>query len=232
MRRTAADAHTVHLWSLSEDVVIDQSAGDDQVVLTSRWGTEFLDRPDPMVREALRRMELGPVLLANASPGKKDRQQESEADSDVYLVMLPTLSKLSHLVVRTLGLDDLMGPLLSVFPVAPYASFELDPPPGRQAVRLPSHVVLTVLDSGFSLESVASPHRVVLHRPEAALVVAMLAWPVTLDSAAAALPLPPQVTDDIIGYLAAAGMAAPVDPDEFDGEFGEESGQAPLSEAP
>lgn len=203
MRRTTGDAPTVHLWSLSEDVVVDQGADDDALLLTSRWGEDRLDRPSPAVREALRRMELGPVLLANAVSGSED----------LRLSTLPALTKLSHLVVRTLGVDDLKGPLLSVFPLSPAAPFVLLRQLGERRVRLPGHVALTVPESGSGcvLESVNSPHRVVLHRPEAAWVAMMLAWPTTLAAASAALPLPPHVTEDVVGYLYAAGMVTPVD---------------------
>ncbi|MEU3058841.1 NADH oxidase [Streptomyces subrutilus] len=203
MRRTTGDAPTVHLWSLSEDVVVDQGAGGDALLLTSRWGQDRLDRPSPAVREALRRMELGPVLLGNAVSGTEE----------LRLLTLPALTRLSHLVVRTLGVDDLKGPLLSVFPLSPAAPFVLIPQPGERRVRLPRHVALTVPESGTGcvLESVDSPHRVVLHRPEAAWVAMMLAWPTTLAAASAALPLPPNVTEDIFGYLSAAGMVAPAD---------------------
>ncbi|MFJ9041580.1 NADH oxidase [Streptomyces sp. NPDC102406] len=196
-----ADAVTVHLWSLCEDVIVEHDAGADQVRLKSRWGVDCLERPGPGVREALRRMELGPVLLANAV----------DTPEDLYAVMLPALDRLSHLVVRTLGVDDLGGPLLSVFPETPDAPFTLVWVPGERPVRLPRRVVLTMHENGLSLEAAGNPHRVVLHRPEAALVVALLAWPVTPDRATAALPLPPHMTEGIIRYLAAAGMAAPAD---------------------
>ncbi|WP_329391649.1 NADH oxidase (plasmid) [Streptomyces sp. NBC_01351] len=203
MRRTTGDAPTVHLWSLSEDVVVDEGSGGDALLLTSRWGQERLDRPTPAVREVLRRMELGPVLLANALSGP----------DDMYLFTLPTLRKLSHLVVRTLGVDDLKGPLLSVFPLSPAAPSLLVRRPGARRVRMPRHVAFSVPESGDGcvLESVDSPHRVVLHRPEAAWVAMTLAWPTTLDAASAALPLPPKVTEDIIEYLFAAGMVAAAD---------------------
>ncbi|MFD3545659.1 NADH oxidase [Streptomyces sp. NPDC058655] len=202
MRRTTGDAPTVHLWSLSEDVVVDQGAGDDALLLTSRWGQDRLDRPSPAVREALRRMELGPVLLGNAVGGSED----------LRLTALPALAKLSHLVVRTLGVDDLKGPLLSVFPLSPAAPLVLLRRPGERRVRLPGHVAFTVPESGSGcvLESVHSPHRVVLHRPEAAWVAMLLAWPTTLAAASAALPLPARMTEDIIGYLYAAGMVTSV----------------------
>ncbi|WP_030666401.1 hypothetical protein [Streptomyces cellulosae] len=206
MPHTPADAVTVRLWSLSEDVTVEHDEGHDQVVLKSRWGTDCVERPGPEVREALRRMELGPVVLANAA----------DQHVDLNAVMLPVLDKLSHLVVHTLGADDLRGPLLSVFPVAQDALFTLVWVPDRRAVRLSRGMVLTRLDSGLSLEAEDSPHRVVLHRPEAALVMAMLAWPVTPDKVKAALPLPLQMTEGIIRFLAAAGMAPPVDDDTYD----------------
>ncbi|MET9882667.1 NADH oxidase [Streptomyces sp. NPDC006430] len=203
MRRTTGGVQTFHLWSLSEDVIIDQGVGGDALLLTSRWGQDRLDRPSPVVREVLRRMELGPVLLANALSGPED----------LCPFTLPALNKLSHLVVRTLGVDDLKGPLLSVIPLSSAAPFALDPPSGECRVRLPRHVALTVPESGVGcvLESERSPHRVVLHRQEAAWVAMTLAWPTTPTAVSAALPLPPQVTEDIIGYLTAAGLVTPVD---------------------
>ncbi|MET9452769.1 NADH oxidase [Streptomyces cinerochromogenes] len=210
MQDTPAAAVAVHLWSLSEDVIVEHDGENDQVVLKSRWGVDYVKRPCPSVQEALRRMELGPVSLANAA----------ERHVDLYAVMLPALSRLSHLVVRTLSVDDLRGPLLSVLPVAHDAPLALVWLPGQRPVRLPRHVVLTRLDSGLSLEAVGGRHMVVLHRPEAALVVAMLAWPVTPDKASASLPLPPEMTEGIIRYLAAAGMAAPVDDAEYGAEHG------------
>ncbi|MFE1950163.1 MULTISPECIES: NADH oxidase [Streptomyces] len=191
----------VHLWSLSEDVAVRASA--DTVVLTGRFGSEKLDDPSPVVREVLRRMELGPILPANVAA--------DYADGDgVCLLLLPTLSRLSHMTVRTLSVDDLKGPLLSVSPESRQATFDPEELSGDDLLRLPRDVRLTLGDAGISLASPASLHRVVLHRPEAVWVVAMLAWPVTPGAATEALPLHPDVTDGILRYLAAAGMAQPV----------------------
>ncbi|MEV4443834.1 NADH oxidase [Streptomyces sp. NPDC049577] len=200
-------AHRVlHLWSLCEDVVVEHGAGENELVLRGRWGAERIDRPAPAVREALRRMELGPVLLTNVG----SRSEEAASGAATCLVLMPVVSRLSHLVVRTLSVDDLKGPLLSVSPLARDASFSPVPLPPRLPVRLPEDASLTVQDTGFALESSVSPHQVLLHRPEAAWVVAMLAWSVTPHAASAALPLPPKVTEEILSYLAAAGMVAPV----------------------
>ncbi|WP_405796260.1 NADH oxidase [Streptomyces sp. NBC_01506] len=199
MRPMSPDVATVHLWSLSQDVTLHRTARGDQLVLTSHRGVECLDRPGPLIRETLRRMELGPVLLANALP---DRHP-----ADVRTCVVPVLARLSHLIVRTLGVDDLGGPLMSVFPVGPAARFTLVQLTCDRPMRLTDTAVLTSLPSGFSLEATSSPHRVVLHRPEAAMVVALLARPCTGAAAAASLSLPPQVTHAVLCYLAAAGMA-------------------------
>ncbi|MET9681139.1 NADH oxidase [Streptomyces coeruleorubidus] len=196
----------LHLWSLSEDVIV--RATGDEVVLTGRFGSERLSDPDPLVREALRRMELGPMLPANVGPG--------DGEGSVCLVLLPTLSRISHMTVRTLALDDLRGPLLSVSPESRQATFSPEELSAADELRLPRDVKVTLEDRGVALESAASLHRVVLHRPEAVWVVAMLAWPVTPDAASQALPLHPEVTDGILRYLAAAGMAEPVNDEKND----------------
>ncbi|WP_434597793.1 NADH oxidase [Streptomyces sp. A5-4] len=209
----AAASTTFHLWSLCEDVIVEPGESDDELVLTGHWGTERIEQPDPLLREALRRMELGPVLLANIVAG----EDGSDSGDATHLVMLPTLSRLAPHLVRTLGLDDLKGPLLSVSAASRHAAFTPVRLPARRPVRLPKDVSLTLESAGFALESSGSPHRVVLHRPEAVWVVGLLAWPVTADAASAALPLPPEVTAAVMDYLAGAGMAAPVDPPEAAG---------------
>jgi hypothetical protein len=51
------------LWSLREDVQVSSVAEDSQLRLSSDWGDVTIDRPSPVVGEALRRMRLGPVSL-------------------------------------------------------------------------------------------------------------------------------------------------------------------------
>ncbi|WP_434597525.1 NADH oxidase [Streptomyces sp. A5-4] len=202
-----AGNRTVHLWALCEDVVLEPGEHEGELLLTGPWGTERIDSANPVVHEALRRMQLGPVLPANIEvpPG------EPQGRAAACLVLLPLLTRLSHLLVRTLGLDDLGGPLLSVSPVSPTAPFALVRLPAGRRVRLPAGVSFSLGAKGVALESSDSPYRVVLHRPEAVWVVAMLAWPITPADASAALPLPDAVTRNVLDYLAAAGMAAPAD---------------------
>ncbi|WDV32516.1 hypothetical protein OIM90_18095 [Streptomyces sp. AD16] len=73
-----------------------------------------------------------------------------------------------------------------------------------------SGVSLTQESGGIAMWSAAASHRVLLHRPEAALVASLLGWPVTPEDAADALPVPGAVPPGVIGYLTAAGMARPV----------------------
>ncbi|MFF8403418.1 NADH oxidase [Streptomyces sp. NPDC015684] len=226
-------SRAVHLWSLHEDVVVEEDATGQGLVLRSRFGTERISRPDPLVREALRRMELGPVLLANVVPrasaaaeGATESAAAEDASDDAsddatdgatddasddasegaYLVLLPVLDRLSHLIVRTLSWEDLRGPLLSVVSTskdAPFAPVTLS---ARRLIRLIGDVSLTLEKAGFALARGTSPHRVQLHRPEAVWVVGLLAWPATPSHASSVLPLPPEVTQAVLSYLAAAGM--------------------------
>jgi hypothetical protein len=203
----AARKRTVHLWSLCEDVVVEPGEDENELVLTGSLGSERIDSSHPVVHEALRRMEMGPVLLANLEPPSGG----AETRARMYLVLMPLLERLSHLIVRTLGIDDLGGPLLSVLPVARPASFALVRLSRWQAVRLPRDVSLTLAPEGFVLEWSGSPYRVVMHRPEVAWVVGMLAWPVTPDDVSGMLALSPGVAESILEYLAAAGMTAQAD---------------------
>ncbi|MFG3497984.1 NADH oxidase [Streptomyces sp. NPDC047928] len=211
----AVPGHTsVHLWSLAEDVTVEPGDREGELVLAGRWGRERIDDAAPVVQEALRRMELGPVLLANLAAGPVAGSAAGPDGSPVLLPLVPLLRRLDHLLVRTLGLDDLRGPLLSVIPLARRAPFAPVRLPAGRPVRLPPDVSFTLRPAGVTLEAPGSAHRVILHRPEAAWVAAMLAWPVTPAAVSAALPLPPAVTGDILDYLAAARMAAPAVDDE------------------
>ncbi|MEU2893655.1 NADH oxidase [Streptomyces albidoflavus] len=208
-----ADGHSaVHLWSLSEEIGIEDDSSGDGLVLTGPDGVDRVPEVSPLVREALRRMQLGPVLLANLAPergrGCAPDEPLPAAGGDPGLSRV--LASITHLVVRTLAIDDLGGPLLSAFPLSRSAPFTPVRPPPRRAVRMASGVSLTQESGGIAMWSAAASHRVLLHRPEAALVASLLGWPVTPEDAADALPVPGAVPPGVIGYLTAAGMARPV----------------------
>lgn len=71
-----SERRCVALWSLREDVLVDMGGPASPVVLSGRWGETRLHRAGPLVREALRRMSLGPISLANVAA-------ELAADSSV-----------------------------------------------------------------------------------------------------------------------------------------------------
>lgn len=209
MKKTRTDETAVrvhHLWSLGEDVAVRWDDEGRALVLSGPLGIERVEDPAPVVAEALRRMELGPVLLANLETADADGAE----GGDTYVVLLPVLRRLSHLVTRTLGLEDLRGPLLSVVPIGRTACFSLVRLPAQRAVHLPAGATITVAEAEFSVQPRGAQYRVVIHRPEAMWVVSLLAWPVTPQAVVEALPLPAEVTREILGYLAGAGAVVAV----------------------
>ncbi len=224
------DALTVDLWSLAEDVVVEPGDLEGELVLSGPWGSERVPAPHPALEQMLRRMELGPVLLSNLEGGhgvgpEASPETSSEASSEASPGASPGerlddghrlllhLGRLSHLIVRTLGVDDLSGPLLSAVPVSPLAHFTLAPLPGRELVRLPGGVSFSVGHGVVSVQAPDASYRVHVHRPEVVWVLGLLVWPVTPDQASAALALPAGVTERILDYLAAAGMATKAEGD-------------------
>jgi hypothetical protein len=189
-----------HLWSLREDTVVGWEGR--TLVLSGPQGTERVEDPTPAVAEALRRMELGPVLLANLVQPNGGAVPEH----DTYTVILSVLSGISHLVIRTLSLEDLKGPVLSVVPVSRTARFSLARLSAQRRVRLRPTVTITVRGNAFLVQCRTLEHRVEIHRPEAMWVVSLLAWPMTPDAMVEVLPLPAELTLAILGYLAGAGM--------------------------
>ncbi|MGA5797209.1 NADH oxidase [Streptomyces cellulosae] len=196
-----------HLWSLREDTAVGWDEQGRTLVLSGPLGTERVENPVPAVAEALRRMELGPMLLANLAP--PDRGADPGRD-DTGTVLLATLREISHVVIRTLSLEDLRGPVLSVVPVGRTARFSVVRIPARHRLRLRTAVTISVRGSVFLMQGRALGHRVEIHRPEAMWVVSLLAWPMTPDAMIEVLPLPAELTLMILGYLAGAGMTVTV----------------------
>jgi hypothetical protein len=191
-----------HLWSLHEDTAVGWDEEGRALVLSGPRGTERIEAPTTVVAEALHRMELGPVRLANMLPATQD----ATAGQDSYTVVLSVLRAISHLVIRTLSVEDLKGPVLSVVPVGRSARFALAGVLPQRRVRLRTDVTITVQDSAFLLECRDLEHRVQIHRPEAMWVVSLLAWPVTPDALVDVVPLPAELTLAVLGHLAGAGM--------------------------
>lgn len=198
-----------HLWSLREDTVVEWDEEGRTLVLSGPHGTDRVEDPTPAVAEALRRMELGPVLLANLPVLAAERSPDR---TPAWWSFLAVLRGISHLVIRTLSLEDLKGPVLSVVPVGRTARFSpvrLSAQPGVR-MRLRPTVTITVRGDMFLVQCRTLEHRVEIHRPEAMWVVSLLARPMTPDAVVEVLPLPAELTRAILGYLAGAGMTVAV----------------------
>jgi len=219
------------LWSLREDVQVELAPGDGPVLLRSRWGDVRVQRPSPVVREAIHRMRLGPISLENVIAGPARRVgttggprggawggawggdgggDGAEADrgsgyhpqrTHLYQV----LASLQPLIVRSLGMDN-GQPLLSVVPLTPRSRFRPVLLPPDVPVRLSAFAELRTNGNEFQLESPLSLHRVLLHRPEAIWLVGALGRAVTPAACDAALPRRSSVTAEALAFLAAAGM--------------------------
>ncbi|MEU3934428.1 NADH oxidase [Streptomyces sp. NPDC029044] len=191
-----------YLWSLREDTAVGWDAEGRALVLSGPQGMERIEDPTTAVAETLHRMELGPIRLANLLGPNEGAASGAEA----YTLVLSVLREISHLVIRTLSLEDLKGPVLSVVPAGPAARFTLVRLPAQRSVRLRPNVTITLEGNVFLLECRALDHRVQIHRPEAMWVVSLLAWPTTPDALIQVLPLPAELTLEILGHLAGAGM--------------------------
>jgi len=220
----AATPKRAELWSLREDVSIELGSDDESILLRSRWGDVTIAQPSQLVREALRRMRLGPISLKNVfgvrgapaaghvpvgghvpAAGRAAAGDEApEPPAQLYRV----LDQLQPLVVRSLKLES-GQPLLSVVPLTARARFRPVPLAADIPVRLSVFAGLRTDGREYLLESPLALHRVVLHRAEAAALIASLASPVTPAAFAAAWPAEGtggRLAADVLEYLAAAGM--------------------------
>jgi SagB-type dehydrogenase family enzyme len=210
----AAPQKRSELWSLREDVSVELEP-DQSVLLRSRWGDVTIHQPSQLVREALRRMRLGPISLKNVvgvreatEAGQTAAAAEApERQTQLYRV----LEQLQPLVVRSLKLES-GQPLMSVVPITVGARFRPVPLAADVPVRLSVFAGLRTDGREYLLESPLALHRVLLHRPEAAALVASLASPVPPAALAAAWLAEgtgERLATDVLEYLAAAGMVVP-----------------------
>ncbi len=189
------------LCSLREEVLVETDGEGRQLVLTGMWGDITVTDPDPTVREALERMSMGPVLLENVVPhGGSERAR-------VHRV----LDLISGCVVHTLGQDNsgpnAAGPLLSVVPIARWATFRPPRIDRHRPLRLSRFASMRANEGEMLIESPLARHRVVIHRPLAAQVATQLSKATVIPDIAEALDEPEGLIQEIVAYLAASGMA-------------------------
>lgn len=192
------------LWALTEDARV----GGDPLTVHGRWGAVVVDDPRPPVREALRRMSLGPVALENIPLLRQEFAQWQRGPDGTFPAwrrIETTLARLGGYVVASLGAEDGRGPLLSATAVTADAVFT--PPPVRAStvVGLRSDALL----DERVLTCPGRPYQVQLHREVATAVVgALLAGAREVGDVAFAVGLAPPLVADIAAYLCGAGVAA------------------------
>ncbi|MEU5563579.1 hypothetical protein [Micromonospora musae] len=200
-RQPGRQVRTVALWSFPEDVLVETGAPDGSVLLLTRWGEIRVTDPDPTTVESLRRMSFGPVSLENVLRGVADDSVE-----DLRRRLSALLDRLQHVVVRSVGLADGLGPWLSALPLTPRAVFRLAPP-ADGLVWLSPAVQTRRESGGLVLEVPGGAFRVVLHRPDGGRLVDALAVPRTVAALVVAVALPAALVGEAVAHLLAAGVA-------------------------
>ncbi|MEU6076613.1 SagB family peptide dehydrogenase [Micromonospora sp. NPDC047074] len=183
---------SLSLWSFRDDVTI-ETAEDGTLTILSRWGDVPVGRAAPAVEEVLHRMTYGPVALGNVA-GLDQSTLQAVFD------LLPGR------IVRSLASRDSPVPLLSVQPVSPQGVFELPEVAADRPIKLSRFAFAHQRDGELAIESPLSPHRVVLHRPQASLVLGALARATTSAEVGQRVELPLPTVADVVAHLVGAGM--------------------------
>ncbi|GAA2055129.1 SagB family peptide dehydrogenase [Catenulispora yoronensis] len=190
------------LWSLRPDVLVETA--DRTLTLVSRWGETVIRAPGPLLRDSLTRMQLGPIWLDNVLDVERRPQAQVLAER---AAMMLALGRLEHLVVRSLAAEGGGRILLSVEPVARAARFRPQPVEDGLPVRLSRFTTLRTVGGLLTAESPLALHRVLMHQPEAAMLVAALAGARTPQALETLVGGPPELVRTALSYLLAAGIA-------------------------
>ena len=155
----------------------------------TQWGEIRIDDAGDVVRESLARMSLGPVSVENL-PILRDsflrwRGGKTVRPTEPWARFRGVLERLGNCVVQSLGVEDQVGPVLSVVPISRQAAFWLPKEVGHRQVRLSRFASLRVDRGVRVLESPLAYHRVLLHRPLAGWVVGSVDGPTTIAALAA-----------------------------------------------
>ncbi|WP_414944980.1 SagB/ThcOx family dehydrogenase [Amycolatopsis sp. cmx-11-32] len=205
-------AETIPLWSLTDDSLV-EIGEDGSLVVVTRWGEYDFDRAEPLVRESLRRMALGPISLANVTSSWEPVEREPDLEGELSWTaegadaLRQALKELGGSVVRSLGLADGRGPLLSVIPVALTPVFAPVEIPAARPIRLSRFCSLRSDAYGMGLESPSARYRVVLYQPWAVHVAVTLATAKSVGEIVGMTGIEPGVVGAIVSYLVAAGVA-------------------------
>jgi SagB-type dehydrogenase family enzyme len=198
-----------HLWSLREDVLVEDGPEQDHVVIVTKWGEFGIDGVDDVVLASLRRMSLGPIALENVVSGGRPVAKAGRHDGNwqVWAELWRVLDLLGGSVVRSLALGDGDIPLLSAVPIARSATLRLPKVEQDRPVRLSRFAAIRPYNGDLLVESPLAHYHVVLHRDLAAHVATALSTATSVRAVAASLRVEPTVVADIVEYLAATGIA-------------------------
>jgi SagB-type dehydrogenase family enzyme len=226
---TEATAPT-HLWSLREDVLVEDDPEQNRLVVVTKWGEFDIDSVDDTVRASLRRMSLGPISLENVlargisngegPPGPARTRRYRNGTRQEWAHLRQVLDKLSSSVVRSLGLGDGDSPLLSAIPIARSAALTLPHVDVDRPIRLSRFAAMRPYEGGLLLESPLAQYHVVLHRRLASSVATALSSATSVREVAELVSATPTMVGEIVAYLAGTGIVLLGEPE---GQFTEDS---------
>jgi SagB-type dehydrogenase family enzyme len=205
-----------HLWSLREDVLVEDGPEQNRLVVVTKWGEFDIDSADDIVRASLRRMSLGPISLENVlargvsgddeQVGPVVTRRYRNGTRQEWAHLRQVLDLLSSSVVRSLGLGDGDSPLLSAIPIARFASLVLPHVDVYRPIRLSRFAAMRPYDGDLLMESPLSQYHVVLHRRLASAVATALSAPTSVAEVADLIRAPQAIVAEIVAYLAGTGI--------------------------
>ncbi|HKN97451.1 MAG TPA: SagB family peptide dehydrogenase [Pseudonocardiaceae bacterium] len=202
------------LWSLREDVLVEDGPEQGHLVVVTKWGEFGIDGAGDVVRASLRRMCLGPISLENVV-GKRPAPGDQPAGNwREWAELWRVLDLLSGSVVRSLGIGDGDRPLLSAIPIARSASLMLPDVEPDLPVRLSRFAAIRPHEGALLVESPLAQYHVLLHRQLAVHVTTALSSPMSVREVAARLGEPLAVVAGVVAYLAGTGIALLAEPDQ------------------
>lgn len=196
------------LWSLVESAMVGRSRR-GRIEVDGGWGAVEPSDQDAPVPEVLHRMTLGPVALENVSALHDDwvGWRSRIAPLTVWPRVKSVLDEIGGYVVPSLADHGGGPPLLSLTPIAPFAAFRMPVMTGVTGFRVVAGAYRYAGADGPVLRCAGLAYEAVLHRDEPNLVVdALLADRTTLKEVAAASGVAEPMVEDVIAYLAAAGL--------------------------
>jgi hypothetical protein len=202
------------LFSLPEDVVV--SSNGHRLSVRGRWGDVELADDTPMVREALRRMSMGPVSLENlpALSTEFTRWRNEGICGPGWPRLKRTLDQLGGLVVPSLGLHDEPGPILSLVAVVPEATFQWPQIADTDPIQVPARARIEYIDGDQTLVRPGPPYVVVLHRaPAIGIANRLLDGRTTVAGLAERLGIGREIVADVVAYLASADLIRTEEPE-------------------